>query len=462
MPPFIRTVLALLAALPACAAAEHIAPEALRADLRFVTETVRATHPDLAHSVDPAALERAVRASDALLTGPMTRAQAWSALSIINPVFADAHLLVGFDDWRADSQRHLEQGEGFFPFEVFIDAHEDLRVRSLLGGAASVDAGAPIERINGRASRHVVRELLAHMHGDTAAFRARVLEQRFWFYYWKAYGTMPSFDLAFGSGAARPVAASRALPVVLRDDTQFEHQFRFALLPGRSALLTVGSFAWPDRQRFLAFTRDAFTQVRDADIETLVVDVRNNGGGDDSFWIDGILRYIADRPYRWGSHYLKRVTPGHADPGQRIGDVVSGSIASEVLPVSDDPLRFRGRLVVLIGTQSYSSTILFANTVQDYGFGVLAGVGGAVRTRQSGGVLRFVLPNSGLVLTCPRFVVSRPSGAASPVLLRPDLELDDDPLDDRAMVRAVLAMKVHLPLPAPARPAKLAPETSLP
>jgi hypothetical protein len=96
---------------------------------------------------------------------------------------------------------------------------------------------------------------------------------------------------------------------------------------------------------------------------------------------------------------------------------------------------------------------LFANTVQDYRFGVVAGVGGAVRTRQSGGVLRLRLPNTGLVLTCPRFVVSRPSGASAPVLLRPDLELDDDPFDDGAMVKAVLRMP---------KPAKLAPEISLP
>lgn len=453
MPASFRTMLALLAALPAWAAAEQIAPQALQADLRFVAETVRATHPDLDHSVDPAALEHAFHTTEALLTTPMTRDQAWSALARLNPVFADGHLMVGFDDWRAEGRRHLDHGGVLFPFEVVIDAQRGLRVRSLLGGAASANAGARIMRIDGRASADVVRELLGRVHGDTPAFRARLLEQRWWFYYWKVYGAPLSFDLALDSTAARLFPASRALPTVLRDDDQFERQFHFTLLPDHAARLTIDSFYWPERERFLAFAHDAFTQVRDAGVRTLLVDVRQNGGGDDSFWIDGILSHIADRPYRWGSHYLKRVTAGHADAGQHVGEVVTGRIAGQAAPIADDPLRFRGRLVVLVGAASYSSTVLFANTVQDYRFGVVAGVGGAVRTRQSGGVLRLRLPNTGLVLTCPRFVVSRPSGASAPVLLRPDLELDDDPFDDGAMVKAVLRMP---------KPAKLAPEISLP
>jgi len=63
--------------------------------------------------------------------------------------------------------------------------------------------------------------------------------------------------------------------------------------------------------------------------------------------------------------------------------------------------------------------------IQDFGFGLVAGHGGSVRTQQSGGARRTTLPNSGLILVTPRFVVSRPSGAAEPTLLTPDIELDE-------------------------------------
>lgn len=87
---------------------------------------------------------------------------------------------------------------------------------------------------------------------------------------------------------------------------------------------------------------------------------------------------------------------------------------------------------------TYSSAVLFSNVVQDYGFARVAGIGGAARTWQSGGVQSLVLPNTGLELSFPRFVLARPSGAAEPRLLQPDLPLADDPLHPHAAVDALL------------------------
>ena len=78
--------------------------------------------------------------------------------------------------------------------------------------------------------------------------------------------------------------------------------------------------------------------------------------------------------------------------------------------------------------------------MQDFGFGKVVGAAGQARTRQSGGTQNFVLPNSGLVLGVPRLLFQRPSGAATPVLLQPDIVLPDNPYDARALVDAVLKL----------------------
>ena len=78
-------------------------------------------------------------------------------------------------------------------------------------------------------------------------------------------------------------------------------------------------------------------------------------------------------------------------------------------------------MTVEIGPLTYSSAVLFANVVRDYRFGVLAGVGGAARTQQSGGVRSVTLPNTGLILSYPRFVLDPPAGTAVPNLLQPML-----------------------------------------
>ena len=94
---------------------------------------------------------------------------------------------------------------------------------------------------------------------------------------------------------------------------------------------------------------------------------------------------------------------------------------------------------MLVGRLTYSSAVLFSNVMQDFGFAKLVGAGGYARTRQTGGVVNVSLPNTGLEITIPRFVLDRPSGNREPALVHPDIVLPDSPLDRRVTVNALLA-----------------------
>jgi peptidase S41-like protein len=424
------------------AAGRPLTPAELREDLRFAVDTIVRMHPDLAHAVDRAELDRAVAEVDAGLDRPMDQAAAWAALARLNPVLADGHLFIGLPDWRGETAKAVARGEAHFPFEVDLNPAGDPVIVSVLGGAPTPLAGARITAINGRPAREVSRQLVARAHGDTPAFRAALVSERWWLFYRKVYGAPAAFDLVLDGAPGprrRTVPASPALPAMLQREASFERQFRFQLLPNHAALLTVAAFAWDDKPRYLAFTHDAFARMRAAGVTKLVIDVRDNGGGDDDMWKDGILRYIADRPYKQGSTYIKRVLKDSPSDGEVAGQIVTGTIATATQPPPDEPLRFKGQVHVLVGPRTYSSTVLFANVIQDYGFGKVAGVGGAVRTRQSGGVQSVKLPNSRLVLSYPRFVLSRPSGEVEPVLLSPDVPIKDGHLRPMAAVAAVLS-----------------------
>jgi C-terminal processing protease CtpA/Prc len=218
----------------------------------------------------------------------------------------------------------------------------------------------------------------------------------------------------------------------------FDHQFRLELLPDDVAVLTARTFSWPEPKAFFDFTRRAFEQMQAAGIRTLLIDVRDNGGGDDSMWLEGILPHIANRPYRWASRYTKKVVRPDSAKGERLGDVQSGTVDSWTPPQPDNPLRFHGRTYVLVGPATYSSAVLFANTMQDFEFAIIAGEGASVRSTQSGGVQAIKLPNTGLTLWSPRFLLTRPSGRNEPKWLTPDIHIEDDPLRSQTMVDAVL------------------------
>ena len=436
--PIVGLLAGVLLATAAPADEPRFTPDQLKTDLAFIASEIRANHPEPAHSIDAAAFDREVEALHANLKTPLTRDQAWAAFATLNPVLADAHLVVSYPNWRGAAEAHLAAGGTFFPFELNIADDGTPIVTALLGGAPTPFAGRRIRSIDGVDVRERTAAVLARAHGDTPAFRAELASRRWFFLDWKLFGAKADYEIAFeGEEAPRRITAGRATPTFLADEASFERQFTFEPLPCGAALLTVSAFAWPEKPPFLAFTRDAFERIEASETRTLIIDVRANSGGDDDFWMEGLLPYVADKPYRHGSGYHKRVLEKYRDADETTGAVVNGEIDGWIQPEPENPLQFDGKVYVLIGRSTYSSAILFSNVMQDFGFGTLAGAAATARAEQSGSVQQSVLPNTGLVLVWPRFVLERPSGRAEPVLLTPDVVVEDDPLQPRAAVEAL-------------------------
>ena len=424
----ILTAVAMLSCLLLAPAAygrtqTYVSVEALRADVAFIRETIARVHPDPSFSVNSAALALALDAVAADAPVNMTRDETWRRLALLNPMLADAHLFVGYADWRADGAEYLADGGGFFPFEVDVDDEGGVFIRTALGGDASELAGVRILAINGVAAKAVTSELLKRVHGDTPRFRTALLSRRWWLYHWKVAGAVPQYRLDLAQAGRRwsvDVAASKHMPEVLRDDADFKRLFGFSIKAGCAAVLKANSFDPAFKDRFLALTRAAFERLREEHVDTLIIDVSENGGGDDDLWLDGLMPYLATQPYRTGSAYLKRVLEPNTARGEVAGQTIAGTIETWHPPQPDHPLLFKGKVVVIIGPTSYSSTVLFANVMRDFGFAGVAGSGHAARRTQTGGIRRFVLPNTGLALWVPRFILSPPEGGRRDALLDAD------------------------------------------
>jgi hypothetical protein len=432
-------MLGLLLTFPPAVAQPRLSVVQLQEDLMFLKKTIQEIHPNLAYSADIAQLDLAYQKLERQLQTPMTRDEAWRAFGALNPVYSDAHMQVSMGDFEPDAAAHMAAGGGFFPFEVQVDAAGELTIRAEVGGAPSALAAMRIDTINGVPARDVTRQLLALTFGDNAMLRANLLSDRWWRFYWKSFGTPARFDLTLATPGGPTRISRPAVALPPSGDADFGKAYRFEMLPGGVGLLTVNTFVWPDKKMFYAFTEQVFTTLRDTKANTLLIDVRTNGGGDDDMWKEGLLRYLADKPYRHASTYEKKVIAGRASATDKVGDIVKGENTTWHQPELANPLHFSGKTYVLMGRTSYSSSILFLNTMQDFKFGTLVGEGGYARARQSGGIQHKVLPNSKWGVIVPRFILDRPSGARTPELVYPDLVLPDSPIDKRALIDALLA-----------------------
>jgi hypothetical protein len=435
---FIRLCLLLLLGGVAGAtdAPQTFSPQELRQDLAELEAAIGRIHPDVEHSVRKADLARALSGVKARLDRSMTRDEAWVAMAALNPVLADGHLVVTFPGGTsAELSRHLSAGGRLFPFDVHVAADGELFIRSALNGEASALQGRRIDAIDAVPGRQISERLLAHVNGDTPAFQAALLSARFAFLYWKLFGDKQSYRLKV-AGVESVVEGRGAMPTVYADRS-FEELFRFEMPNARQAVLTVNQFYWREKPKFYEFTRAAFARMQAAGTQTLVIDIRANSGGDDDMWLEGLMPYIATKPYRNGSDYVLKVIEGRQKEGQKVGDVVRGS-QSTYQPALDNSLRFPGKVYVLIGPYTYSSAILFSNAVQDYGFATVVGTGGAARATQSGGTQNVKLSRTQIGLVVPRFLLKRPSGAEG--LLQPDVLIPDDPFRAATAIEALLRL----------------------
>ena len=77
-------------ALAAIAEAEaRLSVAQLQEDFAFLKKSIARVHPDLFYSADPQQLALAFKTAEQQLQKPLTRNEAWRALSALNPVFND-------------------------------------------------------------------------------------------------------------------------------------------------------------------------------------------------------------------------------------------------------------------------------------------------------------------------------------------------------------------------------------
>lgn len=415
---------------------KSITPEQIKADLKSWREWLNNTHPDLSIRIDDLEqFDDNIKKIESNFTRLVSIREFLAEISVLNSQFNDGHMNILVQSQAKLIKAITNKGNGLFPFEVIVKEGR-VYISTELGGLTSQLSMVEVVSVNGMPTSEIYDLMIARMYGDTTSHRESLLSEKFALYYWLFVAQSDSFSIVYkteGKTEERVVQASRNLPKALLNET-FEDLFKFELLDSKQALLTINLFWWQDKDRFYQFTRDAFQQIKDKNIEHLIIDVRKNPGGDDDMWKQGLLTYIADKPYRHTSRYTKKVIAKYIDEGETEGDVVTADYDKYEAPVNDEPLKFDGKVSVVVGTVTYSSAILFANTVQDFGFADIVGENSAGYSWQTGGIQFFTFPNSGLKAVSPRFYLSRPSGKNLGLPVLADFPIHDNPLNDRELI----------------------------
>ncbi|WP_462172990.1 S41 family peptidase [Pseudoalteromonas xiamenensis] len=388
------------------------------------------THPDLGIRVtDPTQLKASIESLRDSLTAPLTTKAFINKLAIYNGQFHDGHMSIMVRSQKKLAKSIIDEHQALLPFEVTVKDSK-VYVRSKLGGEFSEYQNAELKSINGLPVSSIYQTLIERTYGDTVRHKEALLSNKFALFYWLFVNPTPQFNVELEHNKQQVKLAlegSAQLPSAMRTKS-FEDTFQFTLLDNKQALLTINEFWWEDKKAFYDFTKNVFQTLKEKQIEHLIIDVRQNPGGDDDTWKTGLLRYLADKPYRHTRRYTKKILAKYQDEGEVVGDVLSKNYDKYEPVVADEPLKFKGKVSVVVGALTYSSAILFTNTMQDFGFAQIVGEPSGGYAWQTGGIQFFTLPNSGLLAVSPRFYLERPVGGSAHEQIKPDVVLTDNPL----------------------------------
>lgn len=455
-------------------------PTVIRADFTALYEGLQqATYDLYAHTPKPVLDRLYVETLDGFdrplsLGDIRTRFQLFVAAARLGHARIDAST----DDYGT----FREAGGKAFPLVLRI-----VRGRSYVGqdysGLADIDPGDEIVGLDGVPMADWLVRTGRHLSTDNDYMAHSLLEFLFPQLMWLERGEVDRFELVLRKadgrelsvtvpGRTRPeaMAAAAGQPETLQLDgssrsaDMLDHSVAY-LRPGPSYNVAPGANPW-DPTDFHAFIDGAFARFMADGASDLLIDLRVNPGGDNSF-SDLMVAWFADRPFRFASDFRIRVSPqsnasnaervaaeppGTEGPSSRLAALYAGAgpdgIVHFAFPDSaprDGP-RFEGRVWVLVNRQTYSNAVATAALIEDYGFGTILGEPTSDLATSYGAMEHFTLPATGLSVGYPKAHIIRASGDEQARGVTPDILIETpviQPVDDPVLQQALAIVRAR-------------------
>jgi len=435
--------------------------EEVHAELTYLYETLQAVSYDLYRTTSKSEFDEAFNALHRSITAPMTALE-------INRQFQSFVVLAGLShcqiEYPSDAYRQWYQGGGkFFPFDI---AFSDNRAIIVANWSENEDimAGDEMLAVDGVAVSAILRGLYPLISGENAYAKRTMLESgEFAYTWWYAHGNFDSgrFDWRAGNGEEHEAIVSGytlddyrrkqphlKLPQFVRRDREFRFIDDVAYLrPGIFLNLESSDISKHeafDNGEFLHFLDSAFAEIEEKRPSSLIIDIRGNNGGDNSF-SDPMIAYFADRPFRIASKFSVRTSEITKSFWKDVDIENLEKLKNQILSLPNgtrfeaeleeisprnDEFAYRGPVYVLIDRFSFSNAAVVAAIVQDYGFGTLIGEETSYVPSSCSSIHTFSLPRTEQTVVYAKACSIRPNGDTTMRGVIPDVYVSDHLLTD--------------------------------
>ncbi|WNB18439.1 S41 family peptidase [Marivirga arenosa] len=423
---------------------KYYSNEEIKSDLDFLFKALKETHYNPNEFIKPEAFDSIYHQLKYDI-----KEDSLSILEIINRFqFLTSAVQNGHTAIEFPIPQYLEYAKGggtVLPIEIAFQDQRPLIRKNW--SDMNIEIGSELVGINGKKIEEILEKIYPHISAESKYFKQAKLElfslPR---YYWQIYGKVDEFSIEIkyeGQLKTHKVKAINAIEDYEMKRNPIIDGERFFKFYDYAAYLKPGNFDG-ELSKFKAFIDSAFLEINKANKPNIIIDFRNNAGGNDSH-SDYLVSYIADEDFKWNSSFslkssqiLKDYILENQDTStskfyKSVFDHENGSIYEyqfDSYKTQEIEKRYKGNVYLLVNRQSHSQSTVAAAQIQDYGWATIVGEETAEYPTLYASIFPFTLPNTGITVNISKGKIVRVNGSEKHEGVMPDIRIKDYLLDE--------------------------------
>lgn len=395
----------------------------LQQDYELFMSSLKEAHPGLYRYTSKEKFDKLFSTTKSKISHSMTEEEFYRLLTPLIASIKCGH--TKFHRAGRPDDRYPFRSENLFPLRLYF-VNDKAYVLYSYDTAANIPAASEVIAINNKPIVSVINQLRKYItiDGDVQSALYEELNHSFNGYYATFIDDAKNYKITYkdsGKIVSRYLPAVNHEAITKRDEKNIPENklpLRLAYTAGNIAILTIESFyADESVQKFYPFIDSVFKDLKDKNISNLIIDVRNNEGGEEDY--GGYLyAYLTDKDFT----YYKKLTltkkgnysfAKYAEMPHQLSYLRQfiKEKNGEVLFTNQQYLavqrpkqnRFTGQVYMLINGLSFSVTTELASVVHNNKRATFVGeeTGGAYYGNNSGVFAIVTLPNTKLTIGIP-------------------------------------------------------------
>ncbi|MCY6354330.1 S41 family peptidase [Clostridium sp. ZS2-4] len=415
----------------------------IKEDIDFMLKTMENVHPNLYFAASKENIKKEIDKELNSINKPLTAIEVYRKFAPIVSEFEDGHT------WLTEPQDYMEKvyNSDKMLFISLTIRDGKMYIKDTFKKEYDKYKDWEIISINDKQTSDIYSQISKYISCPTKSFKEAAMQRRFTDYYHidnelkNEYTLIIRKDNKEQTIKLKGIGMEEIKKINAKKEDYVDYSYK--KLNDNTGLITFNTFR--DFDKFKKFLDETFEKINKDHISNLIIDLRNNGGGNSQLG-DLLIEYIYDGNYKQADRMdikisneileyykdnLKKQGMGEEEIKKVIGEFYPkylGKVYTSKGPASrhfTDKPKFKGDSYFLTSRYTFSSAVMLASTVKDYNIGYLIGAETGGLPTEYGDIYWFRLPNTKLAIAVSHKYFVRPNGLDTKRGVIPDYNIND-------------------------------------